>query len=108
MRKLFPDKPTEAYSEKTTLILEWRLKTIMAILEQICQNGYLLSHQFRNEIKNAIVIYKERNKKITKINEKGVKVWKPVLAELNAQGNNSEGFKVIMTTNIFSKSLKIR
>ena len=93
MRKLFP-KSIDVYSEETTISLEWRLKIILAILEQICQKGYRLGHQFRNDMKTAISIYKRNNSKITKIDQEGVgQLWKPELAEIYAQDNSNEVFK---------------
>ena len=90
MEDLYPQKTDKVFSEEAPIKLEWQLRTVITILEQMCERKFQFTCQFLDDTRNATSMYKKMNKKII---QHGGKVWKSNCAEFNEPGENNKSFK---------------
>jgi hypothetical protein len=79
----------EVFSEETDIKLEWQLRIIITILEQMCQKKCRFTSQFLDGIRPATSKYKNANSKIM---QHGGETWKPKFAGSNESGKTVKSF----------------
>src|SRR6185369_8934026 len=90
MEGLYPRKTDKVFSEEAPIKLEWQLRTVMTILEQMCERNFQFTCQFLDDTRNAVSVFKKTQKKIM---QHGGKVWKSNCAEFNKPDGNIKSFK---------------
>src|SRR6185369_16351165 len=90
MDGLRPQTNEKAFSEEAPIKLEWQLRTITAILEQLCERKPILTSKFLDDIRKTTSMYKRTHEKISQL---GRNFWKPNCSEFNEPGENIKSFK---------------
>ena len=93
----------EVFSGETIIRLEWQLRIIVTILEQMCQNECQFTCQFLDDIKKTISMYKNVHSKIM---QHGGETWKPKYAEFNKSDKPIGSFKCNYNSRYLLKLIK--
>src|SRR6185369_7697690 len=90
MKSLCTQELDEVFSGETAIKLEWKLRIMIKILEQMCQNKCQFTRLFIDAIKQATSKYKNAHSSLM---QHGGETWKPTYAEFNESDKTIESFK---------------
>src|SRR6185369_6006327 len=103
LKSLCSQEFDDVFSEETTIKLEWQLRIIMTILEQMCQKKCRFTCQFLDCIRQAASMYKNVHSTITQ--HKG-ETWKPKYEEFNNSDRTIKNFACNYNSKYLLKLIK--
>ena len=103
MQSLYPQDIDKIFLKEAPIKLEWQLRTVIIILEQLCERESQFTCQFLDDARKAISVYKKTHKKIM---QHGGKVLKSNCAEFNKPDGNIKSFKCNFDNKYLFKVIK--
>src|SRR6185312_12934767 len=103
LKSLCSQEFDDVFSEETNIKLEWRLRIIVTILEQMCQKKSQFTSQFLDGIRQATSKYKNAHLKIM---QHGGQTWKPNFAGPTESDKTIKSFKCNYNNRYLLKLIK--
>src|SRR6185369_9743000 len=103
LKSLCSQEFDDVFSGETAIKLEWQLRIIVTILEQMCQNECQFTCQFLDGIRQATSMYKKAHSQI--MQHRG-ETWKPEYSEFNKSDKTIKSFKCNYNSSYLLKIIK--
>src|SRR6185312_3654221 len=90
MENLHPQQTDKVFLKEAPVKLEWQLRIIIIILEQLCERKPILTSQFLDDIRKTTSMYKRTHERIS---QHGRNFWKSNCSEFNEPDESFKSFK---------------